>query len=152
MTLKQKLVDEIKESMKSKDKLRLSVLRMTLSSITNKEIDLRKKDIGLSDEEVLTVISQEVKKRKDSIEGFKQGGRDDLVVKEQKEIEILSVYLPEEMSDEEVLRIVQGGIRESAATNMKDFGNVMKVIMPILKGKASGDRVSKFVREELNKL
>jgi len=152
MTLKQKINEDLKDAMKKKEEIRVSVLRMVLSASANKEIELRKKDIGLSDEEMTAIISQEVKKRKDSIEGFTKGGRDDLVAREKNEIDILKNYLPEEMSDDEVRRIVKDGIRESAASGDKDFGSVMKVIMPILKGRASGDRISNIVHEELNKI
>jgi hypothetical protein len=148
-TLKQKLTADLKEALKSKDELRASTLRMVISAVFNKEIEVRKKDIGLSDEEILTVLSSEVKKRKDAIREFENGGRSDLADKEKLEMAILVVYLPEQMPDEEIARIVKDGVREVGATSEKDFSKVMKIIMPIMKGKADGDRVSAAVREAL---
>lgn len=150
-TLKQKLNQDLKEALKNKDEMRVSVLRMVLSSILNKEIELRKKDIGLSDSEVLEVFSSEVKKRKDAIMEFEKGGRSDLVDRENKELEILKNYLPPEMPDEEIIRIINEGIREIDAKSEKDFGKVMKAVMPILKGKAAGDRVTIIVKEMLKR-
>lgn len=148
-TLKQKLNQDLKEALKNKDETRVSVLRMVLSSVLNKEIELRKKDIGLSDGEVLEVFSSEVKKRKDSVTEFEKGGRFDLAEREKKELEILKDYLPPEMPDEEIIRIVKEGIRETDAKSGEDFGKVMKAAMLILKGKAAGDRVTRIVREIL---
>ncbi len=148
-TLKDKITEDQKQALKSGEALRLSVLRLLLSSIGNKEIDLRKRDVGLSDQEVLDVISSEVKKRKDAAQEFRKGGREDLAAKEESELEILRPYLPPEISDEDLLRIVKEGIREAGAGSEQDFGNVMKIIMPTLKGKASGDRISQALRQEL---
>ncbi|MEK7596113.1 MAG: GatB/YqeY domain-containing protein [Patescibacteria group bacterium] len=148
-TLKQKLNQNLKEALKNKDETRVSVLRMVLSSVLNKEIELRKKEIGLSDGEVLEVFSSEAKKRKDSIMEFEKGGRFDLADRENKELEILKDYLPSEMPDEEIIRIINEGIRETDAKSEKDFGKVMKAAMPVLKGKAAGDRVTRIAREML---
>ena len=134
--------DNLKTALKERDAFRASVLRMALAAVSNKEIQLLKKGVGLSDEEVREVIRAEVKKRKDAAAEFSKGGREDLVVKETKEAELLSAYLPPEMSDEEIARIVKEGIREAGATSKADFGKVMKTVMPVLKGKASGDRIS----------
>ncbi|PIR70545.1 MAG: glutamyl-tRNA amidotransferase [Candidatus Niyogibacteria bacterium CG10_big_fil_rev_8_21_14_0_10_42_19] len=150
--LKEKIESDIKDAMRAKDSLRLSVLRMLMSAVKNKEIDLRKKEDGLADEEVLEVMRYEVKKRKDSIEEFKKGERLDLAEKEAKELEILTAYLPPEISDQEISRIVEEGLRESGASGSEDFGKAMKVIMPVLKGKASGDRISAILRDKLGKL
>jgi len=150
-TLKQKLNQDLKEALKKKDEMTVSVLRMVLSSILNKEIEFRKKDIGLSDSEVLETLSSEVKKRKDSVREFEKGGRFDLAEREKEELEILKNYLPPEMPDEEIIRIVGEGIREANAESEKDFSKVMKVVMPILKGRAGGDRVTKIAREMLKR-
>jgi len=150
--LKEKIESDIKDAMRAKDSLRLSVLRMLMSAVKNKEIDLRKKEDGLADEEVLEVMRYEVKKRKDSIEEFKKGERLDLAEKEAKELEILTAYLPPEISDQEISRIVEEGLRESGASGSEDFGKAMKAIMPVLKGKASGDRISAILRDKLGKL
>lgn len=152
MTLKQKLSEDLKDALKKKEEVRVSSLRMVLAAVANKEIEIRKKDIGLSDEEVLEVLLSEVKKRKDSVVEFKKGGREDLVAREEEELAALKGYLPEEMPDEEIARVVKDGIRECGAGGMSDFGKVMKVIMPVLKGRADGDRVSAVVREALASL
>jgi len=149
--LKKQLSDDLKGAMKNGEALRVSALRMVSSAITNKEIELRKRDIGLSNQEVLGVISAEAKKRKDAAEGFKKGGRAELAEKEMEELAILKTYLPPEISDEDLLRIIKDGIREAGTTDAKDFAKVMKVIMPTLKGKASGDRISRALKSELEK-
>jgi len=149
--LKKQLSDDLKGAMKNGEALRVSALRMVSSAITNKEIELRKRDIGLSNQEVLDVISSEAKKRKDAAEGFKKGGRAELAEKEMEELSILKTYLPPEISDEDLLRIIKDGIREAGTTDVKDFAKVMKVIMPTLKGKASGDRISRALKSELEK-
>lgn len=150
--LKQKLSADLKEALKAKQELVTSALRMAISAIGNKEIELRKKDIGLSDEEVVVVLSSEVKKRKDAIREFENGGRADLADKEKAEMAVLAKYLPAELPDEEVLRIVRDGIREAGAAGTSDFSKVMKVVMPILKGRADGERVSALVKEALGSL
>lgn len=153
MSLKSKISEDVKNAMRrgSEGALALSTLRMVSSAIANKEIELRKKDLGLSDQEVLDVISHEVKKRKDAALEFRKGERTDLAEKEEAELLILKDYLPPEISEEDLIRIVRDGVRESGATGEKDFGKAMKVIMPTLKGKASGDRVSEALRNELKK-
>ncbi len=150
--LKEKIAEDKKRAMKGKDVVLLSTLRMLSAAIANKEIELRKKDIGLSDSEVLTVIASEVKRRKDAALEYEKAGRAELAQKEKAEMEALQQYLPPEISDDDLLRIVQDGIREVGAAGEKDFGNVMKAVMPLLKGKASGDRISETLRQELRKL
>lgn len=152
MSLKQRINDDMKRAMKAGDELRLSTLRLLNSAISNKEIELRKKDIGLSDEEISEVVLSEAKKRKDAAEGFKSGGRKDLCEKENSELKILQEYLPPEIPESDLLRIIKDGIREAGASNEKDFGKVMKIIMPLLKGKAGGDRVTKMLKEELARI
>lgn len=150
MSLKQHIQSDLIHSLKQKNAEKLSTLRMLSAAITNKEIELRKKDVGLSDEEIIEVIQSEVKKRKDAIEEFKKGKREDLAHKEEGELSVLSFYLPPEMSDEEMSARVLEGIREANAKGPSDFGNVMKVIMPVLKGKASGDRITAIVKAKLS--
>ena len=149
--LKNKISEDQKNALKNGDALRLSVLRMLSAAIANKEIELRKKDLGLSDQEILDVIAAEAKRRKDAIAGYGNGGRKDLAAKEQRELEILQKYLPPEISDEDLARIIKNGIREVGATGEKDFGNIMKSIMPTLRGKASGARISRALKDELKK-
>ncbi len=149
--LKDKIAEDQKNSLKEGDTLRLSTLRMLSAAVANKEIELRKKDVGLSDQEILGVISSEAKKRKDAAEGYRTGAREELAQKEEAELKILQSYLPPEISEEDLRRIIKDGIREAGAVNQQDFAKVMKVIMPTLKGKASGDRISGALKEELGK-
>lgn len=151
MTLKQQIAEDQKLALKKGMGDELSTLRMLTSAISNKEIDLRKKDIGLSDSEVLDVLNSEAKKRKDAIEEYKKADRSDLADKEEREFNILKKYLPPEISDEDLIRIIRDGIREVGAATLADFPKVMKAIMPTLKGKASGDRISEAVKKELVK-
>ena len=153
MMLKDKISEDIKTALKSgaEGAIRLSTLRMVSAAVSNKAIELRKKDLGLSDREILDVISSELKKRKDAAEEFRKGGREDLAKKEESELLVLKEYLPPEISDEDIVRIVRDGVRESGASGEKDFGKAMKIIMPTLKGKASGDRVSVALKNELQK-
>jgi len=151
MTLKQKISDDQKSALKDGRKEELSTLRMLSSAIANKEIDLRKKDIGLSDSEVSDVINSEVKKRKDAVLEYKKAGRDESAKKEEFELRVLKKYLPPEIGDVDLMRIVCDGIRETGAASAADFPKVMKSIMPTLKGKASGDRISEAVKKELSK-
>lgn len=150
MSLKQKISEAQKNALKEGRKDELSALRMLSASVSNKEIELRKKDIGLSDSEVLDVISSEVKRRKDAILEYKNAGREESAKKEEFELNILKEYLPPEISDEDLVRIVRDGIREAGAVSVSDFPKVMKVVMPTLKGKASGDRISSTVKNELS--
>lgn len=147
--LKKQLEDDLKTALKAGDKTRVSTLRMVIAAVINKEIERQKKDIGLSDEEIVEVLASEIRRRKDAISDFEKGGRNDLAEKEKKEVLVIKKYLPEEISDDELLRIVREGIREAGAREARDFGKVMKVIMPVLKGKASGDRVSAVLKNEL---
>lgn len=148
-TLKSELAQDQKNALKGGDSVRLSTLRMLGSAIANKEIELRKKDIGLSDEEILDVIGSEARKRKDAISEYEKAERLELAAKEKQELEVLQTYLPPEISDEDLLRIIHGGVREIGAISEKDFGKVMKVIMPLLRGKASGDRITAVLKKEL---
>ena len=149
MTLKQTISDDLKSALKASEAIRLSTLRMLSAAIANKEIELRKKDIGLSDGEVLDVVSSEARRRKDSITEYDKAQRIELAQKERDELTILQSYLPPEIADDELVRIIRDGIREAGATSEKDFGKVMKVIMPILKGKASGDHIAAVLKKEL---
>lgn len=152
MGLKQKVSDDLKAAMKAKDELRLSTLRLLSAAIANKEIELRKKELGLSDGEVLEVISSEAKRRRDAATEFQKGGREDLAKKEEAEFKMLAEYMPPEISDEELFRIINDGVREIDAKSAGDFGKVMKIIMPSLKGRASGDRIAKALRAKLEKI
>ena len=147
MTLEERLVEEMKEAMKANDKLRLSTIRMIRSSIKNKEIELRK---PLDDEGIQKVIQGMVRKGEESLEQFKLGGRMDLVEKESKEIEILKSYLPQSLTQEEMIKIVDQTIQEVQATSLKDLGKVMKSVMPKFQGKADGKLINQLVKERLS--
>ena len=148
MSLKDKLTADMKDAMKAREagKLRLSVIRLVRGAIRQQEIDGQKE---LSDEDVLGVISKEVKQRRDSIEDFKKGGRDDLVAEAEAEIAVLMEYLPQQLSEDEVRSLVKEAIAASGAVSPKDMGKVMKELMPKVKGRADGKLVNGIVRELL---
>lgn len=147
--LKQKLEDDLKTALKAGDSLRVSTLRLALAATLNREIELRKKDVGLSDEETLEVLRSEMKKRKDALEQFRKGDREDLAKKEGNEAEILKAYLPREMSDSQLEQIVLQSVREVGHRTQADFGKAMKVAMVVLKGRVGGERVAKAVKKAL---
>jgi hypothetical protein len=147
MNLEERLVEEMKQAMKSNDKLRLSTIRMIRSASKNKEIELRKK---LEDEDVVKVIQAMVRKGEESVEQFQTGGRMDLVEKEKKEIEILKSFLPQPLSQEEILKIIDQSIQETQASSLKDIGKVMKCVMPKIGGKADGKLINQLVKERLS--
>ena len=136
MSLLDQLNHDMKEAMKSKDKDRLSVIRMVKASLQNEAIKLGEK--SLSEDEELTVLTREYKQRKDSLQEFKTAGRDDLVQKLEQEIAILQSYMPEQLSEDEITKIVLSSIKEVQATSKKDMGKVMSHVMPKVKGKADG--------------
>ena len=147
MTLEERLLNEMKEAMKSGDKLRLSTIRMIRSAVKNREIEVRK---TLDDEDIFKVIQGMVRKGEESVEQFQTGGRMDLVEKEKKEIEILKSYLPQPLSQEEVLKMIDEAIQETQASSLKDLGKVMKAVMPKLGGKADGKLINQWVKERLS--
>jgi uncharacterized protein YqeY len=147
MSLEERLVEEMKQAMKSNDKLRLSTIRMIRSALKNKEIELRKK---LEDEEVVKVIQVMVRKGEESVEQFQTGGRMDLVEKEKKELDILKSFLPQPLSQEEILKIIDQSIQETQASSLKDIGKVMKSVMPKIGGKADGKLINQLVKERLS--
>ncbi|MEK7533967.1 MAG: GatB/YqeY domain-containing protein [Patescibacteria group bacterium] len=148
--LKQQLQEELKQSMLARDELKTSVLRLLLSAINYYEIQKGGAGYEATDENVLTVIQKEVKQRKDSIEQFQKGNRQDLVDKEKKELEMLQKYLPEQMGVEEIKKLVIEAIKQTGAKSMADIGKVMGTLMSKVKGKADGSVISKIVRETLH--
>lgn len=148
MTKKQ-LQEDLRQSMLAKDELKTSVLRMLISAIGYYEIQKGGAGYQASDEDVMSVLQKEAKQRNDSIEQFKLAARSDLVEKETNELELLKAYLPEQMSEETVRKIVEETITEINGTTMQDMGKVMGALMPKLKGKADGNLVSKLVKEIL---
>jgi uncharacterized protein YqeY len=148
--LKQQLRDELKQAMLSRDVVKTSVLRMVLSAVGYFEIQKGGAGYEASDEEVLAVIQKEVKQHRDSIEQFKSAGRQELMDKEIKELEILQAYLPAQMSEDEVRVLVEEAVRQTGAKSPADMGKVMGVLMGKVKGKADGGLVSRLVREALS--
>ena len=138
--------NDMKQALKAGDKFRLSTLRMLFSAIKNESIAKRAE---LSDEEVVTVVQREVKQRKNAIEEYKKGNRDDLVQQAEEEIAILDVYLPQQMSDEELEALVRQVITEENVSSLKEMGKIMGKIMPQVKGKADGNRVQAMVKKIL---
>ena len=148
--LKHQLQEELKQAMLARDALKTSVLRMLLSAINYYEINKGGAGYEATNEDVLSVIQKEVKQRRDSIEQFQKGNRQDLVDKETKELELLKQYLPQQMSEEEVKKLAIEEIRQTGSQSIQNMGKVMKTLMPKLKGKADGGLVSKIVKESLS--
>lgn len=147
MKLIEQIQEDLKRSMKAKDGNRVSVLRFLMSSIRNREIEKRN---PLDDDEVLAEITSSAKRRRESIEAFKEGGRADLVAKEEAELAVLQEYLPEQLSPDEIRGMVQEVIEAVGASTAGDIGKVMKELMPRLRGKADGKLVNEIVRETLS--
>jgi len=147
---KQKLQEELKQSMLAKNELKTSVLRMLLSAINYFEIQKGGAGYEASEEDVLSVVQKEAKQRRDSIEQFKNAGRQELADKEQEELEMLKAYLPEQMGEEDVKKLVKEAITQTGAASIQDMGKVMGYLSPKIKGKADGGFVSKLVRESLS--
>jgi uncharacterized protein YqeY len=145
--LKQKLTADMKQAMKSGDKLKLSVLRMVLAAIQNTEIA---RQTALEDSDVLGVLSKEAKRRRESIEAFKQGDRQDLVSQEEAELAVLDAYLPQQMTREEILAAARKVIEEVGAQGSGDKGKVMPQLVAQLKGKADGREINAVVTELLS--
>ena len=166
--LKDKIKADFKEAFKAKDQVKLSVLKMVNSEIGNAEINKRAKLIkegktenvevlsALNDEEVLQVVSREVKKRKDSIEAFEKAGRMELAEKEKAELAVLMAYMPEQLPEEKIRELAKKAVEQSGAKGEKEtcpperrIGKVMAILAPQVKGKADGALVNKIVRELL---
>jgi len=164
INLKQKIEEEFKKSLKERKEPDISVFRMLKAAILNREKEKRyklskekpdstkeklEKESQLTDEEVLTVISSELKKRNESILLFEKGKREDLVKKEKRELEVLKGYLPEQLSEKELQKLAKEVINKIGAKEIKDMGKVMAELMPKVKGKADGSVISKIVKELL---
>jgi len=164
MSLKEKIRQNLYGSIKEKKELEVSVLRQLSAAVLNKEKEKRykiskekpelsgeelEKESQLMDEEIIEVIVFEAKKRKESIELFEKGKREDLAKKEKQELEILQKYLPEQLSEEDLKKLAEEAVKKVGAKEMKDMGKVMQELMPQIKGKADGSQISKIVRELL---
>lgn len=151
MAIKDQIMADLKQAMKDKDQDRLRVLRSLKAKLLEREISERKGGEGeISDEQTIEVLLKAAKQRKESIEQFEKGDRNDLAKSEKDELEIINSYLPEMLSEDEVRDIAREKIEELGAEDMSDMGQVMGVLMQELKGKAEGSIVSKVVKEELS--
>ena len=147
MSLQNNIQSDIADAMRGKDPLRLGVLRMMKTAVKNKEVEKMK---TLEEAEVLAVFNTLVKQRKDSVEQFRKGGREDLAQKEEAEIKVIEQYLPASASEEDIRRAIDEAIQETGAASMKDMGRVMKATQLRLAGKTvDGARVSQMVKEKL---
>ncbi len=147
MGLKNQIPEDLKDALRNKKSLELSVLRMLQSALKNKEIEKNKEE--LTDDDVVSVVGAEIKKRRDAAKEYEKVNRPDAADQEKAEIEILLRYMPEQMGEDEIRSLVKNAVEETQAEGMKDIGKVMKVIMPQVKGKADGQVVNSIVREEL---
>lgn len=147
MALLQRLDEDLKTALKKSDKLKLSVLRMAKAAVKNQQID---KGRELHDEEILAIFSTLAKQRRESIEQFSKGGRDDLVQQESHELAILQSYMPAQLPAEEIDEMILQAIKESSAKSEGDMGKVMKILAPRIKGVADGKWVNNRVRELLH--
>lgn len=149
MTLLSTLNDDMKTAMKAKDKETLQVIRMLKASIQNEQI---KKGADLNEEEELTVLSREMKQRRDSLTEFEKADRTDLAEKVKGEIAIVEKYLPAQLDEAEIRQIVAGAIEKTGASSPKEFGKVMGAVMPQVKSKADGNQVNAIVKELLGQM
>lgn len=149
MNLNDRIMNDLKESMKKKDSFKLSVIRMVKGAIQLEKIN-KKRD--LTDEEVIDVISKQIKLRKDSINEFTKVGRNDLVENTQKEVEILNEYMPEQLSSEEVNKIIDEAFLKLNPTSSKDMGLIIKEISPKVKGRTDMGEVSKIIKDKLSQI
>ncbi len=145
--MKERIINDLKEAMKAQDKETLAVIRMVKGAISLEEINTKKE---LNDQEVISIIAKQIKTRKESIEDFKKGGRQDLIDKTNSEIEILNKYMPEQLSIEEVDKIIDEIFALENPTSMADMGKIMKIAKERLNGQADMSYVSKKIREKLN--
>jgi len=142
----EQLNHDMKQAMKDKSALKLSVIRMVKATIKNEEIKLGR---DLSDDEVLTILTRELKQRRDSLHEFEKAGREDLATKTRDEMDIILAYMPAQLSEEEIRQIIREAVVAVGATSKKEMGKVMGAIMPKVKGKADGNLVQRIVSEEL---
>ena len=147
--MRNKILEDLKSAMKSQDKEKLSVIRMIKAAVQMDELN---KKHELSDEEVIAIIAKQIKSRKEAILEFEKANRSDLVEQNQKEIEILNTYMPEQLSEEEIIKVIDEAFAKINPTSERDMGKIIGSVSPILKGKADMGLVSKIVKEKLSNL
>lgn len=148
LSLQERINEDLKVYMKSKDTFKLGVVRMVKGAVQLEKINLKREE--LSDDEIIKLISKQIKMRKDSIAEFTKAGRDDLVQQNEKEIDVLKEYMPEEMSEEEVINIINEAISSTGASNIKEMGKVMREVTPKVSGRFDMGRVSSIIKDKLN--
>ena len=146
MSLKEKLQEDLKSSMKNKDTIKKSVVTLIRAAIKQHEVDNR---VELADGAIIDIISKQLKQRKDSLAEFEKANRDDLVEETKSEIQVLEGYLPQQLSEEELEKIVIETIAEVGATSMKDMGKIMATIKPKTAGRADGRKINELVKKNL---
>ena len=146
MSLKEKLQEDLKSSMKNKDTVKKSVVTLIRAAIKQHEVDNR---VELADDAIIDIISKQLKQRKDSLAEFEKANRDDLVEETKSEIQVLEGYLPQQLSEEELEKIVIETIAEVGATSMKDMGKIMTTIKPKTAGRADGRKINELVKKNL---
>lgn len=144
--MKDELLQDLKETMKNKDTLRKDTITMLRAAILQVEKDSQK---TLTDDEICAIVAKEVKKRKESVKEYEDAGRQDIADSLKQEVEILSKYLPEQLSQEEIVKLVEDAVKESGAASPRDMGKVMSILRPKTAGKADGKLVSDIVKEKL---
>ncbi len=149
--IKEKINEDLKKAMKINQELEVQTLRMILASLHNREIEKRGKsgDPSLTEEEIIEVLQREVKKRKEAINLYLQGNRQELAEKEEKELKIIERYLPPPISEEELRELIQKKISELGAKTQKDFGKVMGAVMKEIKGRVEAEKVADFIKRNL---
>lgn len=147
--MRNKILEDLKSAMKAQDKEKLSVIRMIKAAVQMDELN---KKHELSDDEVIAIIAKQIKSRKEAILEFEKANRSDLVEQNQKEIEILNTYMPEQLSEEEIIKVIEEAFAKINPTSERDMGKIIGSVSPILKGKADMGLVSKIVKEKLSNL
>ena len=147
MTLKERLMEDMKVSMRNKETLKKSVITMIRASVKQKEVDDR---VVVNDDDVIELIAKQLKQRKDALVEFEKAERDDLIAQTKAEIEILASYLPQQLTDEELEAVVRDAVAEVNAQSIKDMGKIMGKVMAVAKGRVDGKRINEMVKKVLN--
>ena len=147
MTLKERLMEDMKVSMRNKETLKKSVITMIRASVKQKEVDDR---VDLNDDDVIELIAKQLKQRKDALVEFEKAERDDLIAQTKAEIEILASYLPQQLTDEELEAVVRDAVAEVNAQSVKDMGKILGKVMAVAKGRVDGKRINEMVKKVLN--
>ncbi|NBC18218.1 MAG: GatB/YqeY domain-containing protein [Bacteroidetes bacterium] len=149
MTLTDQLQADLKDAMRAKDRVRLRTIRSLRTALTEKEIELRSSSEAMSDEDALRVVQKQAKQRRDAIEQYAEAGREDLVRKEEEELEIIETYLPEQLGDDAIRKVLHEIIAATGAASPRDMGKVMGAAMKRLRGRADGRRINELAQELL---